>query len=98
MPASARSFAVPPVERICTPCFVSTRANSTRPRLSLTLTSARCTLGIELLHVDPRHALADARQYLVDDRLAPRGDLLAGDDARPLRAEHDHRVAHGDVR
>src|SRR5215213_10661423 len=41
MPCSASSRAVPPVEMISTPSSPSPRANSTRPRLSDTLRSAR---------------------------------------------------------
>src|SRR3954452_6867498 len=40
MPASASSRAVPPVETISTPRSASPRANSTRPRLSETVSSA----------------------------------------------------------
>src|SRR6185503_7995349 len=41
MPSAASSRAVPPVETISTPRFASPRANSTSPRLSDTLRSAR---------------------------------------------------------
>src|SRR5450631_4522437 len=40
-PFSLRSWAVPPVERICTPCVSSARASSTTPVLSETLMRAR---------------------------------------------------------
>src|SRR5207253_10251571 len=87
MPASASSFAVPPVERISKPSAASPRARSTTPRLSLTLTSA---LGIApLLHVDARHTPADRGQHLVGDRLAPGGQLVG---AEPV-AEEDDAVA-----
>src|SRR5258706_14587683 len=98
MPASESSFAVPPVERICTRCFASTFAKSTSPRLSLTLMSARWILGIELLHVDPRHPLADARQHLVRDGFAPAGDLVGGDHRAPLSPDHHRLVARDDPR
>src|SRR5450631_1515431 len=42
-PFSLRSCAVPPVERICTPCVSSARASSTTPVLSETLMRARWT-------------------------------------------------------
>src|SRR2546427_6560584 len=87
-PASARSFAVPPVDRMSKPSAASPRANSITPRLSLTLTSA---LDITpLLHVDTRHALADRRQHLVGNRLAPAGELVG---AQPV-AEEDDALAH----
>src|SRR4051794_34019925 len=43
MPAPSSSRAVPPVETISTPRSASPRANSTRPRLSETVRSARRT-------------------------------------------------------
>src|SRR3954452_25034848 len=43
MPAPSSSRAVPPVETISTPRSASPRANSTRPRLSETVSSARRT-------------------------------------------------------
>src|SRR5690349_8513434 len=43
MPAPCNSRAVPPVETISTPRSASPRANSTRPRLSETVSSARRT-------------------------------------------------------
>src|SRR3989442_15723775 len=100
MPASASSFAVPPVERISTPSATSPRAKSTRPRLSLTLSSA---LGIApLLHVDARHAPPDCGQHLVGDRLAPGGQLVAAEPVAeeenavaPLDAVHAGHVDHG---
>src|SRR5437660_10423611 len=65
------------------PSAASPRANSTTPRLSLTLTSA---LGIApLLHVDARHAPPDRGQHLVGDRLAPGGQLV-GAEPSPNRA------------
>src|SRR5438094_2571081 len=106
MPASASSFAVPPVERISKPSATSPRAKSTTPRLSLTLTSA---LGIApLLHVDARHAPPDRGQHLVGDRLAPGGQLVGpepvteeDDVVAPLDAVHaghvDHGVVHADA-
>src|SRR5262245_35462805 len=99
MPASASSLAVPPVERISTPRAASARANSTRPRLSLTLSSARLISGIELLHVDARHPLAHAGQHLVRDRLAPPRELVRAHPARPvLLADHHDFVADRDPR
>src|SRR3954469_1219275 len=41
MPSAASSRAVPPVDTISTPILASPRANSTRPRLSDTDSSAR---------------------------------------------------------
>src|SRR3989442_7697049 len=88
------------------PSAASPRANSTTPRLSLTLTSA---LGIApLLHVDARHAPPDRDQRLVGDRLAPDGELVGGepvaqehDAVVPLHAFHvrhvDHGVVHADA-
>src|SRR5438046_10601004 len=88
------------------PSAASPRANSTTPRLSLTLTSA---LGIApLLHGGAGHAPPDRGQRLVGDRLAPGGELLGAepvaeeDDAvAPLDAFHvghvDHGVVHADA-
>src|SRR5262249_2691830 len=107
-PASARSFAVPPVERISTPSAGRPRANSTTPRLSLTLTSARRTSAIgEFLDVDARDAPPDGGQHLVRDGLAPAGELVRADavaeEGDPVPGcctgdvRHvDHRVVHAD--
>src|SRR5438046_9626550 len=87
MPASARSFAVPPVDRSSTPIAASPRASSTTPRLSLTLRSARRTLAMrEVLHVHARHAPPDGGQHLVGDRVAPAGELVGTD---PVAEEDD---------
>src|SRR2546428_12585428 len=97
MPASAGRLAVPPVERISTSRWARPRANSITPRLSLTLTSARRTLLIELLDVPSRHAPAHRRQHLVRDRVVPTRHLV-GADLRPgLPPEHHHRLADADV-
>src|SRR3990172_3439901 len=98
MPASPRSFAVPPVESISTPSSASPRASSTRPRLSLTLTNARPILAIaQLLHVDARHAPPDRRQYLVRDRVAPLRQLVGADRLPTLAAEEHDRLARLDL-
>src|SRR5688572_31856389 len=98
MPASDSSAAVPPVDSTCTSSSTRPRTNSMSPRLSLTLTSARRTLAISLLHVHPRHALAHRGQDLVRNRLAPRGQLVARDGDSGLRAEEDRAVVRLHVR
>src|SRR5262249_4704701 len=88
-------FAVPPVESIVTPSSCSPRASALSPRLSETLSKARFTLGIELLHMHTRHALADRGEHLVGDAVAPAGDVVRRDGAR---AEHRHDLPRDHAR
>src|SRR3712207_3267543 len=74
MPAPSSSRAVPPVETISTPRSASPRANSTSPRLSDTVSSARRTRTSPgwLTSTGPWSVVAIASPLLVDDHVARR--------------------------
>src|SRR5258705_8679648 len=82
-PYYSSSFAVPPVERICTPSAASPRQTSTTPVLSETLTSARATFtsGFPLRlpsRLDPQLLDLLAQGIAVDAEHGRRRALVAG--------------------
>src|SRR5713226_6170091 len=80
-PLSFRSWAVPPVERICTPWVSSALANSTTPALSETLMRARLILSILIQPV---------LLQLLPERVAVEPEELGGAGLVALRLEHHH--------
>src|SRR5919197_3644535 len=89
MPSFCSSFAVPPVERISMPSRASSRASSTIPDLSETLTSARLTFSTPL----PALPLDAKLQHLGAQRVAVDSEHLGGERLVPL-GEGKHRFDH----
>src|SRR5436190_15106827 len=77
MPSFSSSFAVPPVDRICTPRPASARANSTTPALSETLISARPTFTPTFSRLYPQLLDFLAQGVSVDAEHRGGGALIA---------------------
>src|SRR5919199_1357694 len=91
IPCSASSRAVPPVDTISTPRFTSPRANSSNPRLSETLRSARwirtspgATVGAAGGCVSPIRLDAHEPRIGRIERHAPGGDQPHGARQKPV--------------
>src|SRR3954470_21457290 len=89
-PAPESSRAVPPVETISTPSSASPRANSTSPRLSDTVSSARRTRTSPgwLTSTGPWSVVAIARPLPLDQHVARRVRV----DPHPSGSHQPHRT------